>query len=219
MRSGGSENNGAVKVSIDNQALGYMEKKYGEPFQYVSPSGDSLSGTHALIVSCESLPGAEILVEVQNFRSEENRVFTDNYLAFKYEDQTREFLRNCASDVFGDVEVFYNVTEAGLSPDLPADADFAQYLADSKAPLQAWIEVKGNGFSSKNQMQVFSDLISEKNSHYYFTVMVVQDGEFGLLDRDALSRKWVDQTFVCCAEINNSGATAVIDWIGEEPSA
>ncbi|MDE5590689.1 MAG: hypothetical protein K2J60_16375 [Acetatifactor sp.] len=123
------------RQNSNDAALQYMEQKYGEKFEYVAPWGDSMTGNHELLVSCESLTGKDILVKISNYKSE-NRVFQDNYLAVKYCEETVGFLSQCANEVFGDSKIDYNVAKHALSPELPADASFEEYFADEGALYQ-----------------------------------------------------------------------------------
>ena len=52
-------------------ALSYMEKKYGEPFVCAAPYGNSLSGTKEILVTCDSLADQKVLVQVENYKSNE----------------------------------------------------------------------------------------------------------------------------------------------------
>ena len=125
--------------SVTDAALEYMEKKYGEPFTYAAPWGESYSGTHQLMVTCESLTG-RVLVEIENYR-EEGEVFRDNYIAVKYAQETLDLFQSYVDQEFGEGRVFYEVNPRGLSEDLPADATLEEYLADSRAPLAKFVEV------------------------------------------------------------------------------
>lgn len=194
-----------MSVNINEQALSYMEEKYGEPFLYARATGDSMSGTHTLMVSCESLPGREIQVEIANFRSE-NPVFMDNYLAIKYEADTRSFLRTCAENAFGNAEVFYSASAEGQSASLPSDADFYEYLADRRASLNATVEVNGTGIDPAEldkQCYEFGALVSRNGSKFYLTVVGVSSEEFGALDERDVHLIIGRETFLYCGWVSN----------------
>jgi len=87
--------------NINVVALAYMEKKYRENFEYAFPYGDSMTGTHQLLVTCASFPEQNILVRIENYRRED-KVFLDNYVAVKYREETIGFLQDCANQVFGE---------------------------------------------------------------------------------------------------------------------
>ena len=184
----GHTESGGGRVNINNQALAYMEAKYGEPFTYVGAAGDSLSDTHKLLVSCQSMPEKKVLVEIEQFRSE-NPVFMDNLLAVKYEQKTRDFLLECAVHVYGEADVFYTATEEGQSPKLSGDASFSEFLADTRVPLIAAIEIKDSSRTSDTQSEELGRLLSASGANIYITLVAVDDNEFGTLDREALNEK------------------------------
>lgn len=205
---------GERKQNSNEAALAYMEQKYGEPFEYAGSWGNSLSGTHELLVRCDSLQDA-VLVEIENYRSDDP-VFRDNYLAVKYEGETRAFLEQCALSVFGEAAVYYSAIRTGLSEDLAADASFEEYLADTRAPLSILVEVPAGSFSSDDQARALGEAVAAAGCHFRLTLMVVEEGVYGTLDREALSEKIGLRDFVHCAEVRSLGSGLTVNWLGRE---
>ena len=200
--------------NTNDAALEYMEQKYGEKFEYEAPWGDSMTGTHELLVRCESLKGKDIVVAVSNYKSED-RVFQDNYLAVKYYDETVGFLNKCANDVFGDSKVYYDVARSALSPELPADASFEEYFADESGFISAYIAVKASSFTSEEQDEKVMEPILEACGARYIGVLlvVVDDAEYEILEEETLTKKISRRQFVHCARLTKQHGEAVLEWL------
>lgn len=212
----GTEMETSGSVNINDQALSYMEEKYGEPFAYVRPAGDSMSGAHQLMVSCESLPGREIQVEIADFRSD-NPAFMDNYLAIKYEADTRAFLQDCAESAFGNAETFYSAADGGQSSVLSGDADFVTYLADQRISLNATVEVNGSGTDTAT-LEAKSIQLGQQAAAYgsriYLTVIAVSGEEFGLLNMGELNQKVTQNDFIYCSRVSNFYGEIAVEQAG-----
>lgn len=202
--------------NINDLALSCMEEKYGEPFAYVRPAGDSMSGTRKLMVSCESLPEREIQVEIADFRSG-NPVFMDNYLAVKYEADTRAFLKDCAESAFGTAEVFYSAADGGQSSALSGDADFVTYLADQRVSLNATVEVDGSGTGEADleaKSIQLGQLAAGHGSRIYLTVLAVPHEKFGLLNAGDLNRTVSQNDFIYCCRVSNFYGEISVERVG-----
>ena len=201
--------------SINTQALEYMEQKYGEKFEYAYPYGDSMTGTHQLLVTCESYPDQLILVSIENYRTD-NKVFLDNFIAVKYRDETVDFIQTCASQVYGDSTVFYRVTRWALSPELPVNATFAEFLTDPKARLNIMLEVKASDYVSVEQTQQFAELLAAYGTEFYVSVVFVNDDEFGTFDDETLEKQMSTRSYTHCAKITHLGGVIKIRWLEDE---
>ena len=201
--------------NTNDAALEYMEQKYGEKFEFVAPWGDSMTGDHELMVTCESLAGERIIVKIDDYRTE-NRVFHDNYVAVKYYEETVEFLRQCTNEVFGDSKVFSSVARSALSPELPADASFEEYFADEKCFISAYIAVKESDFTSEEQaVDVMEPIFSACGAEYIgILLVVVEDDEYEFLNHDKLEEKIVQGQFVHCARLTRQkDGSETLDWL------
>ena len=100
---------GCVFRNPNREALTYMEKKYGEKFSYIGPHGSTNgSKTSSILVSCESLPGKEILVTYTRLDGG-GFEFHDNYMAYYFEDDVRDLLEETAEKIYGECKAFYSV--------------------------------------------------------------------------------------------------------------
>ena len=203
------------KKSVNDVALEYMEQKYGEKFEYVSPWGYRLSKTHELLVRCDSLPEQDILVQVENYKTVD-RVFRDNYLAVKYKEETIAFFLRSATDVFGDANVFYKVAKMSLSPELSVNATFDEYFSDPCGFISACIEIKVSSFSDKEQVQKVIDSITTdyKGEHLALLIVFVDDELFGTYNEDTLRESVVRRQFVRCARVTGRNSDVQTEWLG-----
>ena len=211
MQNNPAQNN---QQNTNDAALAYMEQKYGEKFEYVAPWGNSLSGTHQLIVSCSSLPGQEIVVQVENYR-QDDRVFRDNYLAVAYRQQSADYFKECAVTVFGKAEVFYSAPANGSSADLPADASLKQFLADTRATHVILIEINEGSYSSESQLEETARLIGKYGTKYFLKIVIVKDEDYGGYDAVSLEDIIGKKEYARCAIIENSTGIVETSWFGE----
>ena len=212
------QNNSAQDSSaqnINNVALEYMEQKYGEKFEYVAPWGNSLSGTHELIVSCTSLPGYEIVVQVENYK-QADKVFRDNYLAVKYQQETTEFLQRHAEEVFGQAIVLYEPSKDSQSESLSATAAYQEYLADTRTAIMPSIVVKRSCFTDKEQALQLARLISGSGVRYLMSLMVISDADYESGNWSSLGEFLANKYETFTATIGNSNSEIEISWIEAE---
>lgn len=200
--------------SVTEQALVYMEEKYGEVFTFAAPWGDSTRGTREILVTCESIPGQRILVQVENFR-EEDKIFRDNYLAVKYREQTVEFFRSCAGDFYTDVNIHYDVRPDGQSGELSAQASFEEVMADSRTDLVVLMELRAGEFTGPEHLEEIAARIGKLCRKVSLSVIVVEDGVFGTLDRAGLNRCISRREFVQRGVVYIHGDNVTIDWVSE----
>ncbi|MCL2048444.1 MAG: hypothetical protein FWG87_06920 [Defluviitaleaceae bacterium] len=199
----------------NSAALAYLERKYGEPFTYHSPWGDSMSGTREFWTTCESFPDQRVLVQVENYR-QSGRIFRDNYLAVKYQEQVVDFFQNLTASVLGETNIFYKVIDEGASTDLSANATFAEYLADGHAPIIVTAEVRASNFISKEHAETIMEILLESCPYFYFTLVVVDDDLFGTFDDSTISRHIALHEFVHYASMTRIAEESKIRWIDGE---
>ena len=204
------------ELNVNDVALLRMEEKYGEKFEYVRPWSDSMSGTRQFMAKCDSLPGQEVLVQIENFRDKENQIYRDNYLAVKYREQTAAFFHDCATSVFGEANIYYEVANDGLSPDLSADATLQEFLADTRVTAIAIIEVKQSSFNADEQTEKVAELIAQSGINYQMMVVVMDDSVFGTFDQKALGKELSLSRFIHCAEIIRRDGNTKIRWLDRE---
>ena len=203
------------KQNINDVALAYMEQKYGEPFMYESSWGGSKTGVHEMYVRCDSFPNQRIFVEIENY-NEDNRVFSDNYLAAKYEEELTSFFLEYAVNLYGEANVFYKVARISLSPDLSADASFDDYLADTCGAISACIELRASSFTGKEPIEKMLDRIVSicKTGNFMLAIVFVEDALFGSFDNDTLRKNVVRGQFTHCARATRTNDTVRLEWLG-----
>lgn len=200
--------------TINQQALDYMEEKYGETFTYSAPYGSSTSGTREFLATCGSLPGKQVYVRVENFRSND-RVFRDNFLAVKYQDATISFLRDSFRAHYSDVNIFYEPTRQPQSDALPVDAGFEEFLAEGGCELIVMAELKAGEFTGTAQVEEIVGKIGETCGFVTLTLVVVEDEVFGTLVRAGLNDCIFNKEYVARAKVYIKNGETRIDWSGE----
>lgn len=170
------------RQNINDLALEYLERKYGEKFEYKQPCGNSMTGTRNFISSCGS--HGDVLVQIDNFKDTENRIFRDNYIAVKYEEETRNFIKEIFDKEFIESKVFYSAAEKALSEDLSADATFEQFLADPESRISVVIAIKKSNFSNDDQLKTVIEaiLIPCAAKEISLRIYVVEESEFDSYD-------------------------------------
>ena len=201
--------------NINEIALLYMEQRYGIRFEYSEPWGNSLSGTREFLATSESLPNQQVFVQIENFR-DDDRIFRSNFLAVKHEAETIYFLRNLTAQIFNEANVYYEAAHDGLSPSLPANATFYEFLADTCVPLNIMVEVRERSFTSREKVGALAELIAASGAHFHLTVVIVDDDLFGTMNRQALNWQISLRQFVYVASVTNRGLGMHIEWIGDE---
>ena len=204
------------RPNINDVAIAHMEQKYGEAFTYFGPWGISPSPTFELLVTSASFPSLRVLVQIENFRDEENRVFRDNFLAVKYMEESINFFQSSASSVFGDAKIFYNVFMDGQSHDLPANATFQEFLADTRTPHTVLVVIRESDFNSKEQAEKVAELFAASQAHFYLTILVVDKNAFEVHDHSTHNTNISLNRFVHCAIIRIFDDGINIEWRGEE---
>lgn len=202
------------KLGPNELALAYLEEKYGEPFSYSAPYGDSMTGTRSLLTTCKSFPEQQILVQVEGFKTD-NKIFLDNYLAVKYQGRTIDFLNTCVSGFYPSANVFYNAPLVCQSPDLRADASFEDFLADGRAELIVMLEVKASEFTSTELLNELVAEITKSCNHMTVTVIVVDDSIFGTMDRSELNDRIAHRDYVAMGKAYIDPEGVEIKWRGE----
>ncbi len=204
------------KENINVVAINYMNQKYGDNCEYFGPYGDSMTGTHQLMISCDRYPGQNVLVAIKNYKDEENRIFLDNYLAVKYHNDTENFLKECAEQVFTEANVFSEVVKLPLPAELSVDTSFEEYISDTTVPLDFLVEVDVNNFSSREQVQELINLLSKYGSEFYLSVLVVDSNEYGSDSSDVLDDKMYRRNYIHCAKFNTHSKDSNIRWLEDE---
>lgn len=110
--------------------LEHMNSKYGDSFTFVELANAGISMQMLNIwVESDRFPGEKVLVSGRklslNGVPEEIR---DNYTAFLFREETRAYLTELASQVYGECSVIYNVFACALPADVEPSLPFSSYI-------------------------------------------------------------------------------------------
>lgn len=178
---GEKQQSASQKQDIWDLGISYMEERYGETFSYAAPAGNSFgSDTRKFLVTCDSLPGEKICVQVDNVDSE-NRVFSDNYLVHKYKEKTVTYFQTAFQKQFKEFAIYYNISQICQNPKIAVDSSFEQILQDDSIRLDIIVKLKRSEFQSKEQFQTIFQEIEKCCGYVQVIAIVVEDTEFDTL--------------------------------------
>lgn len=198
-------------LSVNEQALAHMQEKYGEPFTYAAPTGDSLTGTRQFYATCNSLPGKWVLVQVNDYKTD-HKTFLDNYLAVQYESAVAEHFRSIGEEIFGEAIVHYEASNLSVSADLPADTSFEEYYADRSAYMIVTVEIKESNYSSRQQLEEMISQIQTSRGTVMVIGVVVPDALYGTLDYQGLNRLRIQKKQIDSVYLEISNGIIVTRW-------
>jgi hypothetical protein len=165
------------------------------------------------LVKCNSFPGKEIKVHIEDYEAEE-LIFSDNYLAFKYEEESIEFFINLTKQVFNEAKIVYEVSSAELSPEMPVDASFIEYLSDGTHDYGADIILNEMDTPSQEQMEHLALLLSDKVPRYSIRIIVVNDEDYAMINsRDDVSKLLYPKKYILYVVVQKpSNGEVSITW-------
>ena len=171
--------------SAHDKMLNYMNEKYDDEFTYKSPFGGSVGiDAWQIIVSSKKYPNADVWVEylIEDGKEE----FYDNYIDYKYEEQTREYLQKLLKESFGEeIRLVYNVGSGGTRNMYDAKITFEEYIKGRDNPIcfsadintelydlnqEKIISEITNAFIVENNMRVVGKLYFQKNETSLFFI-------------------------------------------------
>jgi hypothetical protein len=127
------------ELSVREQVMEYINSRYDDHFTfYGREPGMYRMNDIKILGESEKYPGEYITV-LYSKSSEDGTVFlNDNYLYFKYREQTIEFLEGVLREFFNyDLKFFYDMVSAGVNLlELPADATFEEYISNKASRLR-----------------------------------------------------------------------------------
>ena len=201
--------------SITEQALSYLQEKYAEEFTYAAPWGSSMSGSREFLATCSSLPGQTILVRIADFDSDD-KTFSDNYLAVKYQQDTIRYFEDRACEFFTEARAFHEAGTNSLSAVLGAGTALDDYLMDASTEITIMVEVKASTVRSADQVQAMIDTLPMTSGKIMLTLVAVDDELYGTLDRSGLNILMSRGEDYYSLYVEISDGAARIDWPGED---
>lgn len=202
--------------NVNEMALAKLEEKYGIVFTYKAPAGNSMTGTRIFIASTKKMPDARIGVKIENYR-EEQRVFTDNYLAWKYRDDVEALFEQNLSGLFTDFRVYESIPETETqSEGLKADASLEEYLADQNGTLIVTVEIKNSEEVTREKLESFLIGLQPLLGCAHVAVIVTDDATFQKhLSENELKGLVPYNKFVVCVSETIQNGSIDITWWGE----
>jgi len=123
------------ETPVLDQALNYMNEKYGEEFTFVSVTGATMGGnTSKMIVSCESLQDAEIIVSCTK-NDDGSYTFRDNYMAHYYKSDLISAVESVVNEVYGKGKIFYTVSNDVLPDQYDINTQFETYTSEQESMI------------------------------------------------------------------------------------
>ena len=206
----------AKSEPIDKLTIAYMEERYGENFTGAGPTGNSMTGNYSMYVTCESMPSINITAKVLNFKRED-RIFQDNYLVFKHQEEIKNYLQRFALEEFSEANVYISVSAIPLSASIPADATAEAVMRDENFMLSATVEVRESEFkeaaqAEKVMLNMGKALYGKELISYHVMFIAVEEEKFGELTNSELSQAYVEDTYVRTAKIQKWSTGSNTVW-------
>lgn len=144
-----------------DKMLYYMNKKYDDKFTFNAPFGGSVGvDSTQITVKSSKYPDKKIWVEYVVENGEEQ--YYDNYIDYKYENETKDYLLEVMCGIFEDANVVveYNVDSGGTRNNYDNLTTFEEYIKGESNPVvfSAYVDVE---IKEPDQVKI-SNLISTR---------------------------------------------------------
>ncbi|BCN30412.1 hypothetical protein [Anaeromicropila herbilytica] len=139
-----------------DKLIRYMDKKYAEKFEYVSPYGGKLgSKTTKILVKSDKFPEETILVQ-RTKEKDGDYVYRDNYTAFLLRGELRSLLTDITGYVFesSEYKLFYNVTLNALPENYDNNTSMEEYTSNGNSLIDFTIVLNSNVDESRKEQYV-----------------------------------------------------------------
>lgn len=170
----------AGRNSFQEEAVSYMEEKYGESFTWLEPVGGQLgSSLKSGYVASRRFPGEKILVEGERGKKEG---FKDNYTAYLRNEEACIELQKIVSSVDAAWKAFCRPEEIGLS--MGKEASALEYLQKGACitvlfvPQENWETVRDD------RMEDLRKALWSRGLSANITVYTLPGEELSALTRD-----------------------------------
>lgn len=123
--------------------LGYMERKYGEPFIAMESYAGQFGKDYTMLkVQSRRRKTDGILVRAV---SDEGRIiYQDNYLAYLLKDQIGQRITALAEPIFGECKVFYKIPEMVFPENFPADMEVDAFLRHPESMIRIYFYIRND---------------------------------------------------------------------------
>ena len=195
-----------------------LNKKYHEDFEYVNFYSDPFGATYDSfwVTSKDKLSIAynkNIYVKVENFKSKD-RVIYDDYLSFKYEQETKDFFKKEVEKEFSNGAMIFNGNRSAfwlknlkMTTGLNYNTSFDNYLKNVQLTILA--VVKESDFQNLSQIEKVINSISNYSNDLIFDVWVIKDDYYS---SDIFSKNDLNSHVIRKAEGNIKSGAASINY-------
>lgn len=194
---------GCGASEAEQAAMDKMSADYSDTFSYEKREGDGF------LVKSDALD-ADVYVE-----QADDGEYHDNYLAVKYEDETKSYIEDCVAQFYDNAIVHFEAPQTGLTGGLSADADFASYMADSGAILTGVIELRDSDYLTQFDVSRMAGAMAMYGTSFDFDFVVLSDDVFDTLSVDEIRERIESGDVVAHADLIKQGDSVQINWVSE----
>ena len=152
------------RIKVEDM-VAYMNEKYDDQFEYSSSLGVSEGGEELkIIVKSKKYPEAEVLVSYYKLNGE--WVYADNYVSYKYENQTKKTIQNMLEEIYnGDVNLQYGVGTSAYLNNFTKETTFEEYISagDASIRFNAVVLINNPKSMAKQSQDVLKKSLLDKN--------------------------------------------------------
>lgn len=143
------------------QMLGYMERKYGEPFIAMESYAGQFGKDYTMLkVQSRRCKTDGILVRAVS--DEERIIYQDNYLAYLLKDQIEQRITTLAEPIFGECKVFYKIPEMVFPEEFPADMEVDAFLRHPESMIRIYLYIRNDTSDKQEQFDQLLAALKEE---------------------------------------------------------
>lgn len=136
----------------EEQMLGYMEQKYGEPFTAMESYAGQLGKDYTMLkVQSQRRKTGGILVRAVNDKGK--IIYQDNYLAYLLRNQIEQRIVALAEPIYGECKVFYKIPEMVFPEEFPADMDVDAFLRHPESMVRMYLYIRNIPSDKQKQLE------------------------------------------------------------------
>ena len=167
----------------------YIGEKYNDKCTYYGVTGATSYGQYASIyLKCDKTGDNLIKVESNYTKNDDERVIEDNYLAYKYEKQIKDYFESKVGLAF---DSYYMNNHVGFCSSLvDNNTTFSEFLKDKNFEFGTQYIVRRSDFNSTDQIKKIGDEISGDVGAFLINIQVLEDESFDRFSFDESSYKF-----------------------------
>lgn len=142
LTAGGSGCGMNKKLSAEEKAVEYMEKKYEEEFQFTGWKKTAFgSNSKSAGMQSDSLPGKNIRVDIRE-TEEGNTIYSDNYMAYRLEEELSEKIEEVTGTVYSRYKIVLRISASEFPANMGPGEDATDISGDKGTLLSALIFIE-----------------------------------------------------------------------------